>query len=141
MSAELSQGTHRSSPLTAADIDAAARRISSVVTRTPLQFSDRLSALTGAQVYLKREDLQAVRSYKLRGAYNLLMQLSDEEKAAGVVCSSAGNHAQGFALACRSMGVHGRVYVPAKTPKQKRDRIRYHGGDFIELIVGGATYD
>ena len=69
------------------------------------------------------------------------MQLSDEEKAAGVVCSSAGNHAQGFALACRSMGVHGRVYVPAKTPKQKRDRIRYHGGDFIELIVGGATYD
>jgi len=112
-----------------------------VVTRTPLQYSDRLSALTGAQVYLKREDLQAVRSYKLRGAYNLLMQLSDEEKAAGVVCSSAGNHAQGFALACRSMGVHGRVYVPAKTPKQKRDRIRYHGGDFIELIVGGATYD
>ncbi|RUP29416.1 MAG: threonine dehydratase [Mycolicibacterium sp.] len=141
MSAELSQGTHRTSPLAAADIDAAARRISSVVTRTPLQYSDRLSALTGAQVYLKREDLQAVRSYKLRGAYNLLMQLSDEEKAAGVVCSSAGNHAQGFALACRSMGVHGRVYVPAKTPKQKRDRIRYHGGDFIELIVGGATYD
>ncbi len=112
-----------------------------MITRTPLQYSDRLSALTGAQVYLKREDLQAVRSYKLRGAYNLLMQLSDEEKAAGVVCSSAGNHAQGFALACRSMGVRGRVYVPAKTPKQKRDRIRYHGGDFIELIVGGATYD
>jgi threonine dehydratase len=141
VSAELSQGTHRTSPLAAADIDAAARRISSVITRTPLQYSDRLSALTGAQVYLKREDLQAVRSYKLRGAYNLLMQLSDEEKAAGVVCSSAGNHAQGFALACRSMGVRGRVYVPAKTPKQKRDRIRYHGGDFIELIVGGATYD
>src|SRR5689334_5617858 len=69
------------------------------------------------------------------------MQLTPEEIAAGVVCSSAGNHAQGFALACRSMGIHGRVYVPAKTPKQKRDRIRYHGGDFIELIVGGATYD
>ena len=58
-----------------------------------------------------------------------------------MVCSSAGNHAQGFALACRSMGIHGRVYVPAKTPKQKRDRIRYHGGEFIELIVGGKTYD
>jgi threonine dehydratase len=69
------------------------------------------------------------------------MQLSPEEAAAGVVCSSAGNHAQGFALACRSMGIHGRVYVPAKTPKQKRDRIRYHGGEFIELIVGGRTYD
>ncbi|RUP36899.1 MAG: pyridoxal-phosphate dependent enzyme, partial [Gordonia sp. (in: high G+C Gram-positive bacteria)] len=143
MSTELSQ-TPRidpAAPLRAADIDEAARRISGVVSKTPLQFSDRLSAITGAQVYLKREDLQAVRSYKLRGAYNLLMQLTAEEKAAGVVCSSAGNHAQGFALACRSMGVHGRVYVPAKTPKQKRNRIRYHGGDFIELIVGGKTYD
>ena len=90
-----------------------------MVTPTPLQFSDRLSAITGAQVYLKREDLQIVRSYKLRGAYNLLVQLSDEELAAGVVCSSAGNHAQGFAYACRTLGVHGRVYVPAKTPETK----------------------
>ncbi|MEE6176614.1 threonine ammonia-lyase [Mycobacterium sp. 050134] len=143
MSAELSH--HPSSPipapLTAADIDGAAKRIASVVSPTPLQFSDRLSAITGAQVYLKREDLQIVRSYKLRGAYNLLVQLSEQELASGVVCSSAGNHAQGFAYACRALGVHGRVYVPAKTPKQKRDRIRYHGGDFIELIVGGATYD
>ena len=140
MSAELSQ-SRRTSPLTAADIDEAARRISSVVSPSPLQHSDRLSTATGANVYLKREDLQSVRSYKLRGAYNLLMQLTDEELRAGVVCSSAGNHAQGFALACRSMRVHGRVYVPGKTPKQKRDRIRYHGGEFIELIVGGATYD
>lgn len=128
-------------PVTAADVDAAAARIADVVERSPLQHSDRLSAVTGAEVYLKREDLQTVRSYKLRGAFNLLKQLSDEELRAGVVCSSAGNHAQGFALACRSMRVHGRVYVPGKTPKQKRDRIRYHGGDFIELIVGGATYD
>ena len=141
MSAELSQSPRTSSPLTAADIDAAAERISGVVALSPLQLSDRLSAITGASVYLKREDLQAVRSYKLRGAYNLLMQLTPDEIAAGVVCSSAGNHAQGFALACRSMGIHGRVYVPAKTPKQKRDRIRYHGGEFIELIVGGNTYD
>lgn len=140
MSAELSQ-SRLSSPLTAADIDEAARRIADFVSVSPLQHSDRLSAATGAEVYLKREDLQTVRSYKLRGAYNLLKQLSDEELRAGVVCASAGNHAQGFALACRSMGVHGRVYVPGKTPKQKRDRIRYHGGDFIELIVGGATYD
>lgn len=151
MSAELRQnrsGSHSGpsqgplkGPLTAADIDAAAKRIAGVVAPTPLQYSDRLSALTGANVYLKREDLQSVRSYKLRGAYNLLVQLSESELAAGVVCSSAGNHAQGFAYACRSLGVHGRVYVPAKTPKQKRDRIRYHGGEFIELIVGGATYD
>jgi len=140
VSAELSQRPN-SPPLSAADIDSAAKRIAPVVTPTPLQISDRLSAITGAQVYLKREDLQTVRSYKLRGAYNLLVQLTDEERAAGVVCSSAGNHAQGFAYACRSLGVHGRVYVPAKTPKQKRDRIRYHGGEFIELIVSGSTYD
>ena len=127
--------------MSAADVDAAAKRIAPVVASTPLQLSDRLSAITGAAVYLKREDLQSVRSYKLRGAYNLLVQLSDDEIAAGVVCSSAGNHAQGFAYACRALGIHGRVYVPAKTPKQKRDRIRYHGGNFIELIVGGATYD
>lgn len=127
--------------LSAADIDAAAKRIAGVVAPTPLQLCDRLSAITGATVYLKREDLQSVRSYKLRGAYNLLVQLSEAEIAAGVVCSSAGNHAQGFAYACRMLGIHGRVYVPAKTPKQKRDRIRYHGGEFIELIVSGATYD
>ncbi|WP_191499436.1 threonine ammonia-lyase [Mycobacterium simulans] len=143
MSAELSQSPQgpMTLPLCAADIDSAAKRIAPVVTPTPLQLSDRLSAITGGNVYLKREDLQTVRSYKLRGAYNLLVQLSDEELANGVVCSSAGNHAQGFAYACRSLGVYGRVYVPAKTPKQKRDRIRYHGGEFIELIVGGSTYD
>lgn len=141
MSAELSQGPSSLPLLSAADIDSAAKRIAPVITPTPLQRSDRLSAITGATVYLKREDLQVVRSYKLRGAYNLLVQLTDEDLAAGVVCCSAGNHAQGFAFACRALRVHGRVYVPAKTPKQKRDRIRYHGGEFIELIVGGATYD
>jgi threonine dehydratase len=146
VSAELSQspstgGSGPLSSLSAADVDAAATRIAGVVAPTPLQLSDRLSATTGANVYLKREDLQTVRSYKLRGAYNLLVQLSDQELAAGVVCSSAGNHAQGFAYACRTLGIRGRVYVPAKTPKQKRDRIRYHGGEFIELIVGGSTYD
>ena len=121
--------------LSAAEIDAAARRVAGVVQPSPLQHSDRLSAITGATVYLKREDLQSVRSYKIRGAYNLLSQLSPEQLQAGVVCSSAGNHAQGFALACRTMGVHGRVYVPGKTPKQKRDRIRYHGGQFIDLAL------
>jgi threonine dehydratase len=140
VSAELSL-SRRGGPLTAADIDAAATRIAGVVAPTPLQISDRLSAATGATVYLKREDLQSVRSYKLRGAYNLLMQLSAEELAAGVVCASAGNHAQGFAHACRSMGVHGRVYIPSKTPKQKRDRIRFHGREFIEIIAAGSTYD
>ncbi len=142
MSADLSRSpTPSVGPLSAADIDGAAKRIAPVVAPTPLQRSDRLSAATGATVYLKREDLQSVRSYKLRGAYNLLVQLTEEEIAAGVVCSSAGNHAQGFAYACRSLGIRGRVYVPAKTPRQKRDRIRYHGGEFVELIVVGSTYD
>jgi len=140
VTAELSN-SRVSGPLSAADVDSAALRIADVVMRSPLEYSDRLSQVTGAKVYLKRDDLQSVRSYKIRGAYNLLKQLTDEELRAGVVCSSAGNHAQGFALACRSMKVHGRVYVPGKTPKQKRDRIRYHGGDVIELIVGGRTYD
>ncbi|MBY0442485.1 MAG: threonine ammonia-lyase IlvA [Mycobacteriaceae bacterium] len=143
MSAELSMSPHlsRTPVLGAADIDQAVQRIAPVARTTPLQYSDRLSAITGATVYLKREDLQTVRSYKLRGAYNLLVQLAKEDTARGVVCSSAGNHAQGFAYACRSLEIRGRVYVPAKTPKQKRDRIRYHGGEFIELIVGGSTYD
>ncbi|WP_299562556.1 threonine ammonia-lyase IlvA [uncultured Mycolicibacterium sp.] len=141
MTTELSRSPRYTAPLSAADIDEAAVRISGVVARTPLQYCERLSEVTGANVYLKREDLQAVRSYKLRGAYNLISQLTDAEKAAGVVCSSAGNHAQGFALACRTMGIHGRVYIPAKTPRQKRDRIRYHGREFIELIAVGRTYD
>ncbi|QCB51444.1 threonine ammonia-lyase IlvA [Rhodococcus sp. PAMC28707] len=127
--------------VTADDIDTAARRISSVVSATPLQYCERLSAVTGAQVYLKREDLQIVRSYKIRGAYNLMAQLTPEELAVGVVTASAGNHAQGVAFACRSMQVHGRIYVPANTPKQKRDRIRVHGGEFVELIVTGDTFD
>ncbi|MFE4459825.1 pyridoxal-phosphate dependent enzyme, partial [Nocardia tengchongensis] len=127
--------------LTADEIDAAAKRISDIIEPTPLQRNPRLSALTGAEVYLKREDLTAVRSYKLRGAYNLMVQLTDVEKAAGVVTASAGNHAQGVAFACKAMGVQGRIYVPRTTPKQKRDRIRVHGGEFVELIAVGDTYD
>jgi threonine dehydratase len=122
-------------------VERAAAQLAGVAVTTPLQPCERLSDTTGARIWLKREDLQIGRSYKLRGAYNLLVQLSDDERAAGVVCSSAGNHAQGFAYACQALGIRGRVYVPAKTPKQKRDRIRYHGGEFIELIVGGSTYD
>ncbi len=129
------------SPVAIADILAARDRLADVVITTPLRYSDRLSALSGANVYLKREDLQVVRSYKIRGAYNLMAQLSAEEKAAGVVAASAGNHAQGVAFACRAMGVYGRIYVPTTTPRQKRDRIRAHGGEYVELIATGSTYD
>jgi threonine dehydratase len=132
--------THRTE-LTAADVDAAARRLAGITDVSPLQRSGRLSALTGWQVHLKREDLQPVRSYKLRGAFNLMAQLSQEERAAGVVCASAGNHAQGVALASQKLGIRARIYLPRTTPRQKRDRIRVHGGDRVELILTGDTYD
>ncbi|MFD0927130.1 threonine ammonia-lyase IlvA [Williamsia deligens] len=127
--------------MTADDVRAAAERVRDVADLTPLQPSARLSRTTGAQVYLKREDLQRVRSYKIRGAYNTMAQLSADELSAGVVAASAGNHAQGVAYACQAMGVRGRIYVPTTTPKQKRDRILWHGGDAVELIAVGDTYD
>ena len=126
---------------TAADVDAAAARIAGRVVRTPLQPSPRLSEATGAQVWLKREDLQPVRSYKGRGAANLIAQLDTEQIWAGVVCASAGNHAQGVAHACASLGVNARIYLPARTPRQKRDRVAAIGGDWVQVVVGGQTYD
>ena len=125
----------------AADIDAAAQRLVGVVAETPLQFDARLSDATGAQVWLKREDLQPVRSYKIRGAYNLIAQLSDAERAAGVVCASAGNHGQGVALACAMLGIRGRIFVPSTTPRQKRERMLTLGQGLIDLVVTGDTYD
>jgi threonine dehydratase len=127
--------------VTAADVERAGERIARIIARTPLEFSERLSQVAGAQVYLKREDLQVVRSYKLRGAYNLMSQLTGDERAAGVVCASAGNHAQGVAFACRSLGIDGTIYLPRTTPRQKRDRIRAHGGDQVELLLVGDTFD
>jgi threonine dehydratase len=90
---------------------------------------------------VKREDLQPVRSYKLRGAYNRIAQLSDEERAAGVVCASAGNHGQGVAFACQRLGINGRIFVPSTTPRQKRDRMVAIGGGAVQLVVVGDTYD
>ncbi|MEO8850327.1 MAG: threonine ammonia-lyase IlvA, partial [Allobranchiibius sp.] len=126
---------------TADDVRAAAQRLSSIASHTPLDASVRLSALTGAQVYLKREDLQPVRSYKIRGAYNLISQLDDEQRARGVVCASAGNHAQGVALACAQLGVDARIHLPRTTPRQKRDRVMALGLGRVEIVVAGETYD
>ena len=125
----------------AADIQFAQGRISSVITPSPLQYCPRLSQQYGAEIYLKREDLQDVRSYKIRGAYFGISQLTPEEREAGVVAASAGNHAQGVAYACRALGIQGKIFVPKPTPKQKRDRILVHGGDAIELVVTGNTFD
>jgi len=125
--------------VTPQDVEEAVQRLRPVVERTPLQRSARLSESVGADVWLKREDLQPVRSYKIRGAYNLIVQLADRSQ--GVVCASAGNHAQGVALACRTLGVRGRIYLPRTTPRQKRERIATLGGDRVEIIVTGDTYD
>ncbi|MBV9922829.1 MAG: threonine ammonia-lyase IlvA [Pseudonocardia sp.] len=122
-------------------VERAAAQLAGVAVTTPLQPCQRLSDATGARIWLKREDLQVGRSYKLRGAYNLLAGLDAVERATGAVCASAGNHGQGMAYACRRLGMRGRVYVPATTPRQKRERIRALGGDLVELIVEGDTYD
>lgn len=127
--------------LSALDVEAAFVRLRSIVRETPLWRCPRLSEATGANVYVKREDLQPVRSYKVRGAYNLISQLDADERARGVVCASAGNHAQGFAYACATLGLDGRVYVPRTTPRQKRERIAAFGEGRVEIIVGGETYD
>ena len=125
----------------AALVEEAAARLSGVVTRTPLERSERLSARVGAEVWLKREDLQPVRSYKLRGAYNFIASLTDAERATGVVCASAGNHAQGVAYACAALGITGRVYLPRTTPRQKRERIEALGGPWVDIVIEGDTYD
>jgi len=126
---------------TADDVDAADARLDAVVRRTPIERNERLGQRSGAEVWLKREDLQVVRSYKLRGAFNFISQLTAEEKARGVECASAGNHAQGVAFSCRHSGVPGRIVVPRTTPRQKRERITAIGGDLVTLVVTGDTYD
>ena len=123
------------------DLHAAAERLRDVAIRSPLEYSERLSAATGAEVWLKREDLQPVRSYKLRGAYNFIASLSVEERANGVVCASAGNHGQGVAFTCRRLGVQGQIVIPRTTPRQKRERIQALGGDSARLVVEGHNYD
>lgn len=128
-------------PVRASDIQLAQARISSDIAPTPLQYCPRLSQVTGCDIFLKREDLQDVRSYKIRGALFSIASLDAQQRDAGIVTASAGNHAQGVAYACRTMGIKGKIFVPGPTPKQKRDRIKVHGGDMVELVVVGDTFD
>jgi threonine dehydratase len=124
-----------------ADVEAAAARLAGIALTSPLQPNLRLSALTGAEVFLKREDLQPVRSYKLRGAYNFIDRLPAADRSRGVVCASAGNHAQGVALACALLGIDGWAYLPRTTPRQKRDRIEALGEGRVQIRAVGDTYD
>lgn len=131
---------HSPPPLvTPDDIVNAQRR--TIATTTPLFRSERLSQLYGAEVLLKREDLQLGRSYKVRGAYNTMASLTELERSRGVVAASAGNHAQGLAISCARLGVRGHIFVPTTTPRQKRDRIKALGGEFVSLTLIGKTYD
>ena len=123
------------------DFEATSERLKNVVTKTPLQLNYNLSLRYQCNVYLKREDLQVVRSYKLRGAYNMMSSLSSEQLQRGVVCASAGNHAQGFAYSCKKLGVKGVVFMPVITPKQKITQTKMFGEDFIEVKLTGDTFD
>jgi threonine dehydratase len=122
-------------------VEAAATALDGVVVRTALEHSPRLSERFGVEVHLKREDLQVVRSYKVRGAYTVIDRLDPAARGRGVVCASAGNHGQGLAYACAALGVQGKVYLPRNTPRQKRDRIASIGGPNLEIVVVGDTYD
>ncbi len=126
---------------TSLDFIAAALRLKKVVHKTPLQRNTRLSKKYGCNVYLKREDLQVVRSYKLRGAYNMMSTLPKEQLEKGVVCASAGNHAQGFAYSCRKLKAKGVVFMPVITPKQKVNQVSMFGEENIETILVGDTFD
>ncbi len=125
----------------AADVARAAEIVSAIAVPTPLERSSRLSSRYGVEVWLKREDQQIGRSYKVRGAYHLMRSLTADELAAGVVCASAGNHAQGVALSCARLGVDGHIFLPTNTPRQKRERIAELGGERVTITVAGSTYD
>lgn len=123
------------------DFNGAIKRLKPVVTRTPLVFNANLSRKYNCNVYLKREDLQVVRSYKLRGAYNMLSSLPAEQLQHGVVCASAGNHAQGFAYSCKKLEVKGVIFMPIITPQQKIQQTRMFGEQWIEIRLVGDTFD
>ncbi len=123
------------------DFTAAAERLKHVVNKTPLQLNVNLSKKYQCNVFLKREDLQVVRSYKLRGAYNMMSSLSPEQLQKGVVCASAGNHAQGFAYSCKKLGAKGVVFMPVISPNQKISQTKMFGEDFVEVKLIGDTFD
>ncbi|MRX64871.1 threonine ammonia-lyase IlvA [Maribacter luteus] len=123
------------------DIKSALEVIHEVAKVTPLDESIRLSKQYRSNVLLKREDLHRVRSYKIRGAYNKMSSLTQEERSKGVVCASAGNHAQGVAFACHHLGIKGTIYMPSVTPKQKVQQTKMFGGDTIEIVLEGDTFD
>ena len=123
------------------NIRKAALNLEGVAYKTPLNQNTNLSKQFDANVFFKREDLQVVRSYKIRGAYNKMSSLSDHEKQRGIVCASAGNHAQGVALSCKLLQIKGTIFMPSPTPNQKINQVKMFGEDFIEIVIEGDTFD
>jgi threonine dehydratase len=122
-------------------IEQAKINLTEVVLKTPLQLNTNLSEKYQATVYLKREDLQKVRSYKIRGAYNKISHLDAAQKTKGIVCASAGNHAQGVAYSCQLLQIQGKIYMPKTTPKQKIKQVQLFGKAFVEIVLIGDTFD
>ncbi|ERN54237.1 threonine dehydratase [Alkalihalophilus pseudofirmus] len=123
------------------DIIIANQRLKDVVTHTPLQKNQVLSERYQCNVYLKREDLQVVRSFKIRGAFHQISSLPVEELNNGVVCASAGNHAQGVAYSCHTLKITGKIFMPSTTPRQKVDQVKFFGKEYVEVILIGDTFD
>ncbi len=123
------------------DIIRANQTVKDVVNHTPLQRNDLLSERYQCNLLIKREDLQVVRSFKIRGAYNRIKNLTKEELQNGVVCASAGNHAQGVAYSCRALKIQGKIYMPSTTPRQKVSQVEFFGRDYVEIILVGDTFD
>ncbi len=122
-------------------IDEAYRKMNSIVVKTPLQYSDQFSNKYGAEIYFKREDLQIIRSYKIRGSYNFISSLSASNKKRGIVCASAGNHAQGVAYCSKKFKIKTFVFMPKTTPTQKVNRVKHFGGKFTEIRLTGNSFD
>ncbi len=122
-------------------IEEAAFKLEGVIHKTPLLKSARYSEVFQSHIHFKREDLQWVRSYKIRGAYNKMSTLTQEEAERGVICASAGNHAQGVALSCKLLQIHGTIYMPATTPQQKIEQVKMFGESYVEVKLEGDTFD
>ncbi|MCM3162990.1 threonine ammonia-lyase IlvA [Metabacillus litoralis] len=123
------------------DILKAHHLLKDVVTHTPLQKNEQLSEKYECNVYLKREDQQVVRSFKIRGAFNKIKQLDSEKTKNGIVCASAGNHAQGVAYSCRQLKIHGKIFMPSTTPRQKVSQVELFGKEYVDIILTGDTFD
>lgn len=133
--------TNSSHPVSVEDVIMANHLLKDVVMHTPLQRDPLLSQRYGCRLHLKREDLQVVRSFKIRGAYNVIRHLPSDKLKNGVVCASAGNHAQGVAYSCQALQIKGKIFMPNPTPRQKVNQVKRFGGQFAEVILTGDTFD